>query len=131
MAEPPDIWPVRWPEPPLRTSSSALTPVRPIGDRVPRFGVAQELDSPRQDDGRPASPRPVNRQAPPPAPSRDGAWANLCTWWACREVHPGDLWHRLQCHFGRHQVEGGRQIQLGSRFVRTERRCVWCGRQPG
>lgn len=128
MAEPPDIWPVRWPEAPVRTSPSALTPVRPIGDRVPRFGVAQELDSPRRDNRPPASP-PVDR---PAAPTRDGAWANLRTWWACREVHPGDLWHRLQCHFGRHQVEGGRQIQLGSRFVRTDRRCVWCGRhRPG
>jgi hypothetical protein len=130
MAEPPEIWPVRWPEPPGRTSSSPLTPVRPIGDRVPRFGVAQELDSPRRDGGTSASPRPVDRSAPP-TPSREGAWANLCTWWACRDVHPADLWHRLQCHFGRHHVEGGRQIQLGSRFVRTERRCVWCGHQPG
>jgi len=148
MPETPDIWPNRWPEAPVNDTSSALTPVRPIGGRAPRFGVARELDltgdGVRQDGGRqgegrqgggPAARPPVarRRSAPRVAPeaTADGVWARLCTWWACQEVHPGDLWHRLQCHFGRHQIEGGRQIQLGGRFLNTERCCVWCRHKPG
>jgi len=128
MADTPDIWPNRWPDRPAQTSSS-LTPVRPIGDRVPRFGVAHELDT----TSRPASNvggRAATPRALPPAPVKEGAWDRLETWWACREMHPVDLWHRLRCHFGRHQIEGGRQIQLGGRFVRTERCCVWCEHRP-
>ncbi|MGI8778239.1 MAG: hypothetical protein ACR2LJ_12860 [Acidimicrobiales bacterium] len=132
----------------MSNTSSALTPVRPIGNRAHRFGVAGELDlardGGRQGGGRqgggpiarpPVARPPVakRRSAPRVAPesTADGVWARLCTWWAGQEVHPGELWHRLQCHFGRHQIEGGRQIQLGGRFVNTERCCVWCRHKPG
>lgn len=132
MPDTPDIWSGRWPEPPARLVSGSLTPVRPIGGRVPRFGVANELDQAQRSaaDGgaRAATPRPM--LAVPVAPTREGVWTRLETWWACREVHPVDLWHRMRCHFGRHQIEGGRQIQLGGRFVRTERCCVWCQHRP-
>jgi len=132
MADTPDIWPSRWPEPQARPASSSLTPVRPIGDRVPRFGVADELDKAQRaatsGNGWAGTPRPARKA--PPAPAREGAWTRLETWWACREVHPADLWHRMHCRFGRHQIEGGRQIQLGGRFVNTERCCVWCKYRP-
>jgi hypothetical protein len=140
MADTPDIWPGRWPDPPPRAPSSALTPVRPIGDRVPRFGVAQELDTPGWDTGNggrrgpPGVPAPTGRRRRTAGnlttASADGTWARLRTWWACREVHPVDVWHRVQCHFGRHRIEGGQRIQLGGRFVNTERCCVWCRSKP-
>lgn len=132
MADTPDIWSRGWPEPPARASSSALTPVRPIGGRTPRFGVAHELDvggSPRAAAGSPAARVWPVVPVPSPVP-REGMWSHLRSWWACREVRPVDVWHRTRCHFGRHQVEGGRQIQLGGRFVNTERCCVWCGHRP-
>jgi len=134
MAETPDIWPSRWPEAPVRTTPSALTPVRPIGDRVHRFGVARELDVAGSGgvNGHGGRPAATPRLVPPvgPGSTRDGTWARLRTWWACRDVHPADLWHRLQCHVGRHRIEGGRRIQLGGRFVNTERCCVWCRYKP-
>lgn len=121
MVDSPDIWPGDWPEPQARGSSPSLTPVRPIGNRAPRFGVAHELDRP----GAPWRPRSTPAAAP-----RDGLWSRLGSWWAGRETLPADLWHRMRCRSGRHQIQGGQQIQLGSRFVRTERCCVWCGHKP-
>ncbi len=132
MADTSDIWPSRWPEPQPRPASSSLTPVRPIGDRVARFGVADELDKVQRaamnGDGWTGTLRPAHKV--PPVASRDGAWSRLKTWWACREMHPVDLWHRMRCRSGRHQIEGGQEIQLGGRFVNTERCCVWCGGPP-
>jgi len=129
MTDTPDIWPSRWPEPQVHTAPSSLTPVRPIGDRAPRFGVAHELDTPERPaargGGRTGGPGSV-----PAAPAKDGAWTRFETWWASRDTHPVDLWHRIKCHVGRHRIEGGKQIQLGGRFVRTERCCVWCGHKP-
>ncbi len=133
MADTPDIRPSQWPEPPVRAAPSALTPVRPIGDRVSRFGVARELDAAQRtapnDSPGATSPWPALPVAPP-AVAKEGTWARVGTWWACREVHPVDVWHRLRCHFGRHQIQGGQRIQLGGRFVNTERCCVWCGCPP-
>jgi len=65
-----------------------------------------------------------------PSASHDGAWNHIRTWWACRERHPGDLWHRFRCRFGRHDFQGGRQIQVGGRLVSTERCCAWCSAKP-
>ena len=132
MAETPDIWAHGWPGAP-KPSSSGPTPVRPIGGRTPRFGVAHELDQP----GRPGvdartradTPWPV-LPLPPGSARREARKSGLRSWWACRETGPADLLHRMRCRRGRHQIEGGQQIQLGGRFVNTERRCVWCGHKP-
>jgi len=138
MADTPDIWPSRWPEPQAPAPPSGLAPVRPIGDRTPRFGVAHELDVAQRDAANgtaawggvwPNGPgNPVYRA--PAGPTGEGTWAHVRTWWACREVHPVDLWHRMRCRSGRHRIEGGQRIQLGGRFVNIERCCVWCGSPP-
>jgi hypothetical protein len=46
--------------------------------------------------------------------------------WSSRDTGPADLWHRLMCRFGRHDIRGGHTMQLGSEFVYVERRCQWC-----
>lgn len=127
MAEHPDVRTGEWPEPPAPATPSLLRP-RPIGGRAPRFGVAHELDVLRG--------APATKGRPPTAPERAathptaGAWDGMRTWWACRESRPVDVWHRLLCRLGRHDVRGGQQIQVGGRFVHVERCCVWCRSKP-
>ncbi len=87
-----------------------------------RFGVAAELD--RIQKGAPP------RKRPPPAPMRRRGRGRLGTWWASREGRPSDVWHRVRCRSGHHDVRGGQQMQLGARFVYVERACVWCGAKP-
>jgi len=45
---------------------------------------------------------------------------------ASGDRRPVDVWHRIRCRTGHHDVRGGQQMQLGSRFVLVERRCIWC-----
>ncbi|MDP8937184.1 MAG: hypothetical protein M3O23_05570 [Actinomycetota bacterium] len=108
---------------------------RDAGPAVPgtapyRFGVAGELDR----DGIVARrTRSSTRTRPGRArPDRfhGGRWDHLLSWWASRDRHPGGLWRRLRCRSGRHDVRGGQQVQLGSRFVNVPRCCVWCGAVP-
>jgi hypothetical protein len=63
-------------------------------------------------------------------PVQGRTWAHVRTWWASRDRGLGQVWHRVRCRYGRHDVRGGQQVQLGSRFVNVERRCVWCGALP-
>lgn len=84
-----------------------------------RFGVAAEVDraiSTATGAGRRAAEE-----------GRDGgAWASLRTWWASRDAHPRDAWHRLLCRVGRHEVSGGQRVQLGTDAVFIQRSCRWC-----
>ncbi len=54
----------------------------------------------------------------------------LCLPWSYGDRARGDLWHRLQCRWKRHQLDGGHVIQVGGDAVFVERRCRWCGQQP-
>lgn len=110
------------------------------------FGVANDLERLRQ--GRlppPKPPRIVGKQrGDHPLDHRfwqcwgegrrrgiEGrAWRHLRDRWANSEHRPVDIWHRCRCRFGRHEIRGGEQIQLGSRFEHIERRCRWCGTRP-
>ena len=110
-----------------------------------RFGVAAELDRAQK---APARNRP---DAPPPdgtryhpldhrvwqcrararrGPIRGRTLSHLRFWWASCDRRPGDMWHRLRCRRGHHEIRGGQQMQLGSKFVHVERCCVWCGAKP-
>ncbi len=132
MAELPDIRPGTWPEP-APQPPGAIRPVRPIGGAPSRFGVAHDLDLIQRGavppPSRASSAVAARRRgvAPHPEPS---TWDRFRTWWADSDLHPSDLWHRIQCRFGRHDFQGGRQIQLGGRFVNTERCCVRCRAKP-
>ena len=139
MPEVPDIRP-GWPES-VPADRGALRSVRPIGGHPPRFGVAHELDVIQRESAdagygfgamsglAPAQSGSGRRPLPPPT-REPGPWDRLRTWWACRETQPIDVWHRMLCRFGRHDIQGGRQIQIGGGFLNTERCCVRCGAKP-
>jgi hypothetical protein len=133
MADHLDVGRSAWPEHAPSAPAPVPSPLRPIGGRPPRFGVAHDLEvlqrAAASGDAsrlRSTTARPVTA----PAAAVDRAWDRLRTWWACRESRPVDVWHRLMCRLGRHDVQGGQRIQVGGRYVNTERRCVWCA-TPG
>ncbi len=108
-----------------------------------RFGVAAEIDRgvrarSQRPGPPPASPRshPLDhrfwqcRARARTAPIRGRTWAHLTAGWASRDRHTASLWRRIKCRRGRHEVRGGQQMQLGSRYVNVERCCVWCGAKP-
>lgn len=88
--------------------------------RAHTFGAAHELDRLRQ--GFVPPPRtPRIRTRTPGRPA-----GPLRRWWAGAGHRPVDLWHRLRCRTGHHEILGGHQMQIGNRFVYIERRCRWC-----
>ena len=109
---------------------SPLLPQRPpeprqLYDRPHAYGVARELE--RMKAGvvpPPRTPRTRTRR------ERRGPWASFRRWSASRDRGPADAWHRIRCRMGRHEMRGGHQMQLGSRFVFVERRCMWCDARP-
>ena len=103
------------------------TPPQLFG-RSHTYGVAHDLERMRQ--GVVPPPR-TPRVAPRGRRRRGGGpWASLLSWWASRDRRPVDVWHRIRCRTGHHDIRGGHQVQLGSRFVHVERRCVWCDAEP-
>jgi hypothetical protein len=119
MAELPDLRTERLPERPAEQ--------RQLFDRPHAYGVAQELERIKQGFAPPPrTPRIRTRGRR----ERAGLRASLRRRWAESNARPVDLWHRLRCRRGRHEFRGGEQIQLGSRFVYVERRCVWCDAAP-
>ena len=115
MAEHPELW----------TEQTAEQ--RYLFDRAPTFGVAREAERMRQ--GIPPTPRtpdPRKRRR-----ERGPFVTHLRLPWSYSERNSGDIWHRIQCRWGRHQMSGGHTMQLGSTLVFVERRCRWCGSPPG
>lgn len=113
MAEFPDLrshlLPERLPEP------------RQLFDRPHTYGVAHDLE--RMRAGKGPAPRT------PRLPARYGRRRRRGRG---RETDVGRLaaaWHRFRCRTDHHVVRGGGQMQLGSRFVLIERRCIWCDAQ--
>jgi hypothetical protein len=119
MSELPELWTERLPERP--------PPPRQLFDREHSYGVAHDLERMRAGLGpAPRTPRIRTR-------SRrygGGPVAAFRTWWANGDRRPVDLWHRLRCRTGHHEIIGGHQIQLGSRFEWVERSCRWCDAAP-
>ena len=112
---------------------SQLLPQRPpepppqLYGRSHSYGVARELD--RIKEGwvpPPRAPRIQTRDRR----RRRGPWAAFRRWSGNRDRGAADLWHRITCRAGRHDFRGGHQMQLGSRWVFVERRCVWCDAPP-
>ncbi|HVL07190.1 MAG TPA: hypothetical protein VM388_14470 [Acidimicrobiales bacterium] len=110
--------------PELRTHAlpERLPEPRQLYDRAHTYGVAHDLERMRQGFG------PAART--PRTPSRYGRRLGL------RRSRTSDVgwlagvWHRLRCRTGHHDVRGGGQMQLGSRYVLIERRCIWCDAPP-
>ena len=96
---------------------------RELFDRPHTYGVAHDLERMREGFGPgPRSPR---------VPARYGRRQGLLR--RQRNSDVGRLtgaWHRFRCRTGHHDMRGGGQMQLGSRYVLIERRCIWCDAVP-
>lgn len=96
---------------------------RQLYDRPHTYGVAHDLERMRQGFApAPRAPRVSARYA-----RRESRLLRR------RENDVGRLagaWHRFRCRTGHHDVRGGGQMQLGSRYVLIERRCIWCDAAP-
>lgn len=116
MAEHPELWVEPAPE------------QRYLFNHAPTFGVAREAERMRQ-----GIPPPTRTPAPRRRPRRErGPFVtHLRLPWSYSDRDAGDVWHRLRCRFGRHEIRGGHSMQLGSTVVFVERRCRWCGFEPG
>jgi hypothetical protein len=119
VAELPELWSDRLPERPA--------PPRQLYDRPHAYGVGKELE--RMKEGFVPPPR-TPRVQPRGRRGRSGPRGSLRGWWAARDNRPVDVWHRVRCRTGHHDIRGGGQMQLGSRFVLVERRCIWCDAEP-
>jgi hypothetical protein len=119
MADLPELRSDRLPQPPGSP--------RPLYDHPHTFGVAHDLERMRQ--GLAPPPRVPRIQTRGHRPG-GGPRARFRRWLADGDRRPVDVWHRIRCRTGHHDVRGGQQIQLGSRFVHVERRCIWCDASP-
>lgn len=110
------------PEVPSDLLPDRLREPRQLFDRPHTYGVAHDLERFRQGLG--PAPRP---------PRIQGRYGRVAGRGRERATDVGRLagvWHRLRCRTGHHDVRGGGQMQLGSRFVLIERRCIWCDAGP-
>jgi hypothetical protein len=110
MAEHPELWTERSPE------------QRYLFDHQPTFGLAGEAE--RMRGGEPPAPRVSTARR---RRQRGPMLTYLRLPWSYSERSPGDVWHRMKCRRGRHEMAGGHAMQLGSTVVFVERRCRWCG----
>ena len=109
MAEHPELWTEKTPE----RQRTAL-------ERAPTFGLAREAET--------YVPVPVDDDVPPRKPRRErGPFVTyLRLPWSYGDRPRTDVWHRVQCRWGRHQMSGGHTMQLDGTLVFIERRCRWC-----
>lgn len=119
MAELPDLRPDRLPERPA--------PPRQLYDRPHAYGAARELE--RIKEGFVPPPR-TPRIASGSRRRRRGPLMSVRRWWSSSDRRLVDVWRRARCRTGHHDIRGGGQMQLGSRFVLIERRCIWCDAEP-
>ena len=109
--------------PELRTHAlpERLPAPRQLYDRPHTYGVAHDLERMRQGLGpAPRAPRiPTRRRLGPFRRQRATDVGRLA-----------GAWHRFRCRTGHHDMRGGGQMQLGSRYVLIERRCTWCDAAP-
>jgi hypothetical protein len=114
MAEHPELWTEGTPE------------QRYLFDHQPAFGLAHEAERMRQ--GEPPAPRrsKARRRRRDLGPT----WTYFRMPWSYGDRSAGDVWHRLRCRRGHHEMGGGHSMQLGSTVVYVERRCRWCGATP-
>jgi len=137
VAEYPELWSDRSPVP------------GPLFNREHRFGVARDLERMREgtlpvparalpypEVDRIVRDHPLDhrvwqcRSEARTRPLHGRSLMHMRIRWANRNRHLDDVWHRLMCRAGRHEIHGGEQIQVGSRLVNVERRCRWCDAGP-
>lgn len=108
MAEHPELWKDRTPE------------SRPLFDHKHSFGVAREAERAREAIASSSGLQQSNGH-------RQGvAFPALHRPWANGEGRLSNFWHRVKCRSGRHEIQGGHSIQIGSDLVFFPRRCRWC-----
>ena len=110
MAEHPELWTERTPE--------------PLADRTPVLGVSHELarigeETPHEE---PPPPREPRRERGPFVTYLFLPWS-----YGDGDRQPGESWHRMKCRLRRHQMTGGHMVQVGGELVLVERSCRWCG----
>ncbi|MGI8982954.1 MAG: hypothetical protein ACR2HM_00195 [Acidimicrobiales bacterium] len=95
-------------------------------NRAPAFGLAREAE---QLDGT-VPPAPVDE--PPRAPRRQrGPFVTYLSMpWSYGDRAERDLWHRIRCRVGRHELYGGHPMHMAGAVVYVERSCRWCGVEP-
>lgn len=108
-----------------RPASAAPDGPQPLFGRPPAFGVARDLELMKEGLLAPRTRRPPRRSGLF-VRGADASGTGVRGWWARTNNRPVDIWHRIRCRTGRHEIRGGEQVQLGSRFVYLERRCAWC-----
>lgn len=116
MAEHPELWTDRSPE------------RRALYDTPPTFGLAREAEMMRQ--GTAPEPRRRADRRRRRGRERGPMVTYLRMPWSYGDRSPGDVWHRMNCRRGRHELCGGHTMQLGSAVVFIERRCRWCDAKP-
>jgi hypothetical protein len=114
----------RWTE---KTPERQVSERRYLFDREPTFGLAHDAELMRR--GVPPPPRVAT------ARKRRRERGPFVTYmrvpWSYGDRNAGDRWHKMRCRLGRHEIRGGHVMQLGSSMVFVERRCRWCGMEPG
>jgi len=116
MADLPELWTEKTPE----RQRSQL-------ERAPTFGVAREAEI--YVSGPPdAQPDEQWDDRPTRKPRREqGPFVTYLRMpWSYGERRRSDVWRRIQCRRGRHQMSGGHTMHLDGALVFIERRCRWC-----
>lgn len=106
---------------------SERTPERYRPGPPATFGLARDAERLLQQPAPSDEPEP---DEPPRKPRRErGPFVTyLCLPWSYGDhTSSADVWRRLRCRRGRHQVGGGHIMQVGGTEVFVEPRCRWCG----
>lgn len=112
MAEHPELW------------TDRASPDRPLFDHKHSFGLANEAERVRLGIDRP-SPRSVASR--PRSAGHGGAVSRvLLRSRGHNEGRLSNIWHRVKCRGGHHEIQGGHSMQMGTDWVFVQRRCRWC-----
>jgi hypothetical protein len=109
---------------------------RPPSSVAPRFGLSRSAELVQQRVAAAAETETETETeeevaAPEPRRERGPFVTYLLLPWSYGDRSPGDAWHRMKCRAGRHVITGGHTMQVGGEAVFVERRCRWCGVEPG
>lgn len=115
MAEDLERWTERTPEP------------SHLFNRVPTFGLARDAE--RICDIAPTLPIEVEPRKP--RRERGPFITYLRMPWSYGDRGERDVWHRIRCRVGRHEIAGGHAMQVAGTTIFVERSCRWCGVEPG
>jgi len=113
MAELPELWTESTPE--VRRSQLERSRTSGLEREAETFVPAPPDEPPAQKPRRERGPFVTYLQMP----------------WSYGDQRRSDLWHRMQCRWGRHKMTGGHSMQLDGAIVFIERHCRWCEADAG